>query len=511
MNCRTLCSDVRVKELQQLASDMSIDVLAVQEHKRISLDVHESLLPGWQFLFSESPSPGVGGIGFLQSSRAVKSWLFFSFHCHPIGKIVLDVNDRRLNIFCFYAPTAVDNHIAEWRTFHNELSSLVNDIPLRHHILICGDLNAPLSADGCRVKNVCGEPNRNSEAQQEFISLHDLIAANGIMRQKRSRLPTFEGPRGRCTRLDWIFGWSYIALPSTRTDLVMSTRQFQEKSFDFVTALSFSAQISLPQSIAPSRVRSWNNSVELRKARSRVQNAHHKFGKYSSQHSAALERLDRTHAFVAETHAMAIIDDIQSQIYERRTAAAWKSINEFCGRRSTPLSCIKASSIDQVKEKLRQHYANVLNRPPPPSPINDDDDVITVTPELDPSKVTGPITTAELRVDLSTSRLPSSSGPDCIPVIALRIEELEEDILNTINQSPKIVVSDYNIPSHWKHTIIVTIPIKGSSLSLDNQRGIVKSCAISMIQSNILFHRIKSVTESQTTWFPKWPSLWPFD
>ena len=82
---------------------------------------------------------------------------------------------------------------------------------------------------------------------------------------------------------------------------------------------------------------------------------------------------------------MAIIDDIQSQIYERRTAAAWKSINEFRGRKSTPLSCIKASSIDQVKERLRQHYANVPNRPPPPSPINIDDDVITVSPDLDPS------------------------------------------------------------------------------------------------------------------------------
>ena len=67
---------------------------------------------------------------------------------------------------------------------------------------------------------------------------------------------------------------------------------------------------------------------------------------------------------------------------ERRTAAAWKSINELCGRKSTPLRCIRASSIDQEKEKLHQHYANLLNRPPPPSPINDDeDDVITVTPD----------------------------------------------------------------------------------------------------------------------------------
>ena len=98
-------------------------------------------------------------------------------------------------------------------------------------------------------------------------------------------MPTFDGPRGGCTRFDWIFGrnrfrqcvrkvmnikttaltsdhrlllvnyllwwpsskkrmapeidWSCIALPSTRTDLVTSTRQFQEK-------LLTSLQLCLP-------------------------------------------------------------------------------------------------------------------------------------------------------------------------------------------------------------------------------------------------------------------------
>ena len=350
MNCRTLSSDVRVKELQQLASD----VLAAKEHKRTSLDVHKSiLLPGWLFLLNEAPSPGVGGNGFLLSPRAVKTRLFFSFPSHSIEKIVLDVRDRRFHIFCVYAPTAVDNHKAECRTFYDQLSSLVIDITLRNHILICGDLNAPLTADGCRVKNVRGEPNSNSEALQAFINFHDPIAANGIMRQKRIKLPTFDGPTGRCTRLDWIFDrnrfrqcvhrvlnikttvltsdhrvllvdyllrwpsrkkrmaseidWSYIALPSTMTDLVTSTRQFQVfliQSYDFVTALSSTSENSLPKSIAPNRVRSWNNNVEPRKARSQVQRVHHKFGKYSSQHSAALERPDPTHVFVAETYAM---------------------------------------------------------------------------------------------------------------------------------------------------------------------------------------------------------------
>ena len=38
---------------------------------------------------------------------------------------------------------------------------------------------------------------------------------------------------------------------------------------------------------------------------------------------------------------------------------------------------------------------------------------------------------------------------------------------------------------------------KGSSLPLDNQRRIANSCAISKIRNKILFHRIKSVTESK--------------
>ena len=60
-----------------------------------------------------------------------------------------------------------------------------------------------------------------------------------------------------------------------------------------------------------------------------------------------------------------------------------------------------------------------------------------------------------------------------------------------------MVDSEYNVSSQWKQSIILSIPKKGSSLSLDNQRGIAKSCAISKISYKILLHRIKSVTESR--------------
>ena len=82
------------------------------------------------------------------------------------------VSDRQFNIFCVYAPTAANNHKAECCTFYDKLSSLVNDIPLRDHILICGDLNAPLTAYGCRVKMYVASRTAN---RLPYRLLYDLI------------------------------------------------------------------------------------------------------------------------------------------------------------------------------------------------------------------------------------------------------------------------------------------------------------------------------------------------
>ena len=123
----------------------------------------------------------------------------------------------------------------------------------------------------------------------------------------------------------------------------------------------------------------------------------------------------------------------------------------------------------------------------PPSPIIYDDDFATYSPDLDHSEVTGPITTAELRAALSTTKQSSSYGHNCNTFIALQIKEFEDGILDTINQSWKMVNTEYNISSQWKHLIIVCIKKKWSSLSLDNQRGTAKSCAIFKIRKKLFF------------------------
>ena len=103
-----------------------------------------------------------------------------------------------------FAPTAIDAHANETMTFYDRLSSIVDAIPSRDHLFLCGDFNATLPVDKVRVKNRCGEANRNTKMLQSFIEHHDLLAANAYTRQKHRSLPTFDGPNGRKTRLDWI-------------------------------------------------------------------------------------------------------------------------------------------------------------------------------------------------------------------------------------------------------------------------------------------------------------------
>ena len=51
-------------------------------------------------------------------------------------------------------------------------------MPTRDYIFLYGYFNAKLPVDKVRVKNRCGETNRNAKMLQSFIERLDLLAAN---------------------------------------------------------------------------------------------------------------------------------------------------------------------------------------------------------------------------------------------------------------------------------------------------------------------------------------------
>ena len=153
-----------------------------------------------------------------------------------IGKLVFDISRRPIHILSIYGPTAIDAHTNETMSFYDRFSSIVDEIPIRDHLFLCGDLNATLPVDKVRVRNRCCEANRNTKMLQSFIERHDLLAANAYTRQKYRSLPTFDEPNQRKTRLDWIFcplryRCSLRKCNTLKTSVITSDYRFVTASF----------------------------------------------------------------------------------------------------------------------------------------------------------------------------------------------------------------------------------------------------------------------------------------
>ena len=155
-NVRTLRTDFRALELKKLNADLKVNVLVIQEHRRSTSDVdfQRNLPNGWQILLGAPSSPGVGGIGFLLSSRC-SSWLLdYKFVTDRVAVASFDIGYLRLYIICVYAPTAsvTLSDATESVDFYDFVSTLISNIPSRDLQIVCGDFNAPLQRDGHRVK-----------------------------------------------------------------------------------------------------------------------------------------------------------------------------------------------------------------------------------------------------------------------------------------------------------------------------------------------------------------------
>ena len=74
---------------------------------------------------------------------------------------------------------------------------------------------------------------------------------------------------------------------------------------------------------------------------------------------------------------------------------------------------------------------------------------------------------------------------------------LEEDVLNVLSSHSILSDNDNTVPDKLRHSIIVSIPNKGYSSSLENQRGIAKSCAFDKLTNKLLLVRICDITEPQ--------------
>ena len=456
---------------------------------------------------------------------------------------MFDISRRRIHILSIYAPTIIDAHANETMSFYDRLSSIVDEIPSRDHLFLCGDFNATLPVDKVCVKNRCGEANCNTKMLQSFIERHDLLAANAYTRLKHCSLPTFDGPNGCKTRLDWIFcplhyrcnlqksntlktsvitsdhrfvtasfslkwpvrksrsmqiDWTSLITPDIRFAFVTVVRQEIDSWSDFRLAVLHASVRHLPFKRHSSF--SWlQDDPQILNAKKTVQGACRRYGQASTEHRVSLINLDEAYTRCAEEFAQNAIDDIEKHTLECRSAEAWKAINLFCGGKFRFTNCVNAESIDNMKLRIKDHHAAVLNQAPSGNLVRVFSDSSPLTNKYDYS-----FTIPKIHIALRTSRSNTASGSDGIPTRVLQLCELEEDVLNVINSHSILSNNDNTVPDKWKHSIIVSIPKKGNSSSLVNQHGIAKSCAFAKQTNKLLLARIRVTIVGSPKWFSCW-------
>lgn len=538
-NTRTLTKNYRLQELTKLAKEQGFEVVAIQEHRR-TLNTPTTIIDvgdGWQFYLSTATDGGHGGVGFLLSPKANTSLLQFDSSHHRLASISLQLKDNKLNIMNCYMPTACAPNLLEVTTCVDIISQYISNQASRDITLIVGDLNADLPQDGDTIKN------RHSYHQHvsphttiihDFVVSNELAAANGCMRQKRSHLLTFHGPRNRKCRLDYILlnkkrmrlikkcrtinptsirsdhalisctlslklwrptqhtrkppslHWQALKNEDLRfrfTKEALRKHNTQDGYDAYTQAVHQAANTVLPTKLKQSNSCLWDNDPEIACARKELARVR---TRQPFQTRIAEQNLEDTYNRRRNEIIIEIADNINQHQEAGKNQLVWKYIDILTERKKKPHAYISADSIKDRIDKIQSHYCNILNART---------DTSKLSPLVDlphaPEIKTDDITITELDNACKITPNGKSAGTDNIPSDVINVLPISRLLLPIMNS----VLAGGEPPKEWRQSIIVSIPKKGNNSSLSNQRGLSLMSVNAKLFNKILLIRLRERME----------------
>ena len=223
-----------------------------------------------------------------------------------------------------------------------------------------------------------------------------------------------------------------------------------------------------------------------------------KYGVSSRHYADAITNLEALHASAAAVAASEIIDEIGLHTEQYKPAAAWRAINRLTGRKFKPFHCLSAASIADRKRQLTSHYSAIHNSQHNQQQQQQYRPLCSQQwQQRNSIQESAPFTTTEIRAALRTSRNDTSPGLDDIPNRVLKIPQLEGEVTDMLNRHSKALNIENTIPDDWRKSVIVSMPKKGNSTALDNQRGIAKTCSSAKLFNKVLLSRLKPIIDPQ--------------
>ena len=541
-NARTLTQDYRLHELAKLSKNQNYDIIGIQEHRRI-LDTPTTCIDvgaGWKAYLATARAGGHGGVGFMVAPGVNSALLNIEPLHHRIIAMSVEMNDNKMHIINCHMPTACAADITETHDCIDVIGEYLSSRPSRDITSFLGDLNADLPPDGNTIKNshqyhAKTRTTPHSEAVTDFITSTDLVACNGVMRQRRSQLLTFFGPRQRKCRLDYIFVdkkwtrlirkvrnikpqsirsdhslvtctlslrlwrptkhakaerpplWSALQVPDIRQRFIDETLKKHDNRTDypaFVESVKHAAAKVLPKRRSTPKVCLWDNDPEVEEARHRLSLARR--ANLVASYTQLEADLQATYSRRREEiiHKMAI--EISQHHEAGRSQAVWRAIDKITGRKARPSAIVAAESIEARLVKIANYFHGLLNAPPV---------VLDLTPLVSlpqaPDVNMDPITLEELHKSARLTPSGKSAGPDDLPSDIVGVLPLSTCVLPIMNS----VLAGEEPPEVWRRSIIVAIPKKGNSTLLTNQRGISLMCVNAKLFNRVLLVRLRERLE----------------
>ena len=189
----------------------NIDIMCIQEHRQKSPnnDLNEVLKHGWTLAHTHVTPRTCNGVAVLYS-KEIRSFVTAT---EQISDRIIALHlqgNPKVCVICAYAPTDCSAPEAK-DTFYHDLMNFISTIPPHTVLILAGDFNARIGkdshADNRRIVGpycLYDESNNNGQRMIDLCEANDLRPAHSHFPHPKSRLLTYQNPKGEHFQLDHI-------------------------------------------------------------------------------------------------------------------------------------------------------------------------------------------------------------------------------------------------------------------------------------------------------------------
>ncbi|KAJ3607832.1 hypothetical protein NHX12_024883 [Muraenolepis orangiensis] len=207
-NANTVREEARLEELANCVEERGVEILGVQEHRRVHTDqpILYHKVGGCSFITSSAwrndAQAATGGVGLMVSPRARRALRRVQQHTNRI--LVADFEGNPVTtVMSVYSPTNAAP-IEDVEKFYDELRTAIHHVPAHNFLVILGDFNARLGPEDAPF-TYHNNTNRNGEYLSALLTEHELLAANTLFRKRMGKRWTFQDrASGMLRQLDYI-------------------------------------------------------------------------------------------------------------------------------------------------------------------------------------------------------------------------------------------------------------------------------------------------------------------